>query len=579
MRKRSLSPSSISESESESESEFESESESEDLLTSRHAYHGIEDDKNVLYQPPHPQHIPSSLEIAQANARIADQEVKLAELNAKLDELARDTLLLTRKRDAAVQAVRNERSFIAGKCLSRNCCRVMNSCTFVVVRKVPTDVLEEIFLFYLASGPSCSPWTLTTVSRTFRVTAFSTPRLWGRITITTEEYSHRWMYGSEQCNTLPRLQRALARAAAAPLDIIVNLKIEPYMDSKKEKELLWTLFRTSSRWVSLETKDISIRHLDLRCIEKEYGSLESPLMACATTQRLIQAIARSSPNLTALRAEYVQSQITNSLAFSWWSRLTTLFYRASHRDDNPTDRIRILDSIIQCKLLRQLTLSMNTLRFTTDEIALYNSRSLPNLRKLYFVNVNCAMLFECPNLTHLSYKTNNTMAPCTATTAIHSTNEFRLEHLMYCEVDSPFKGQYLAPLAAPNVQELRIATAWTSLGVGMLESTLEKMGGLKNLKITRIGIAKAGLEIFVIDPRDRKRSILCPKLVTLDVHCWTPRDVDLKPILKKVAESRHIAGIPLASITYGNSSCERWTCVKGDSGSSSLPIYSFHPLT
>ena len=115
MHKRPLSASTTSDTKSGTKSDTEPESER------GHAY---KDDKNVPYQPPHPQHTPSSLEIAQANARIADQKVKLTELNIKLAELdakfTRDKLLLTRQRDAATQAVRNERSFIAGKCYPRN---------------------------------------------------------------------------------------------------------------------------------------------------------------------------------------------------------------------------------------------------------------------------------------------------------------------------------------------------------------------------------------------------------------------------------------------------------------------------
>src|SRR5258708_25658274 len=90
-------------------------------------------------------------------------------------------------------------------------CRVVDSCTSAGIRRVPMDVLAEIFLFYLASGRACSPWTLAAVSRAFRVTAFSTPRLWGHITITNKDRFRRWMNGSEQCNTLRRLQRALSR--------------------------------------------------------------------------------------------------------------------------------------------------------------------------------------------------------------------------------------------------------------------------------------------------------------------------------------------------------------------------------
>ena len=187
------------------------------------------------------------------------------------------------------------------------------------------------------------------------------------------------------------------------------------------------------------------------------------------------------------------------------------------------------------------------------------------------------MLFQCPNLTHLSYESGS-LGRATTTTVIRDINEFRLERLMYCEVQSPFVGQYLAPLVAPNVQDLRIETAWTSLGVNVLKGILEKMEGLKTFRTGRVEIAEAVIEIFAIKPEDREHSILCPKLVTLDICCSMPEDGDLKPILKEVAESRHIAGIPLGSITYHTPTGEGWTCVKGDSDSSTLPIYSFHPL-
>ena len=103
MHKRPLSPSTISGTESEADNE---------PLARMRVY---DSNKDAPYQPPHPQHIPSSLEIARASALIADQDVKVAKLNTKLEEMARDTLLLTRQRDAAAQAARNYRSFIAGK--------------------------------------------------------------------------------------------------------------------------------------------------------------------------------------------------------------------------------------------------------------------------------------------------------------------------------------------------------------------------------------------------------------------------------------------------------------------------------
>ena len=536
--------------------------------------------QNVPHQPPHLQHIPLSLEIAQTSALIVDQEVKMAELNAKLGEMAQDMLLLARQHQAAAQMVRNYRFFIAGKCLSSKCRRAMDSCACVAIRRVPMDVLAEIFLFYLASGPSCSPWTLTAVSRAFRVTAFSTPRLWGRITITIEKYYVRWVHGSEQCNTLPRLQRALSRVAAAPLDIGINLSTYSHTKPEQQKraiKLLRTLIRTSSRWVSLRIDNLSMHDFDFRCLERDYGLLVSLVMREATPRRLVQAIDRSSPNLTTLTATIVQ--VENFAALSWWSRLTTLSYEAHSQDNNPEDRIRILNYITRCTGLRELTLSAARLRFTTGEIALSNSRSLPSLRKLYFINVNCPMLFDCPKLTHLSYKTDFSMRSDPATAVIHSTNVHRLERLVYCEVKSPLVGQYLAPLVAPNLQKLRIKSGgwdregqklwekrsekfsleilqleWVCLGVNVLKSALKEMEGLKILKMRNVEIAKTAFKLFALKPKPRKSSILCPDLVILDVHCLSLIKVgDVKPILKEVAESRRIAGTPLTSLIYHSS--------------------------
>jgi len=211
---------------------------------------------------------------------------------------------------------------------------------------------------------------------------------------------------------------------------------------------------------------------------------------------------------------------------------------------------------------------MNGIRFTVDEIALYNSRSLPNLRKLYFINVNCAMLFECPNLTHLSYQINN-FTPHVATTTVV------LKHLWYCEVESTFVGDLLAPLVAPNLRYLYITKGldgafrrwWEerseksvlttlhleemSLTAGVLKTTLETMEGLKRLRLRDVQIAKTAFKKLEIKPKGRKSSILCPRLVTLDVDsAELARLGDLERILKEVAESRRIAGIPLESLTY-----------------------------
>jgi hypothetical protein len=223
---------------------------------------------------------------------------------------------------------------------------------------------------------------------------------------------------------------------------------------------------------------------------------------------------------------------------------------------------------------------MGALRFTTSEIASANSRALSNLHRLNFINVNCVVLFRCPKLTHLSYETNHLMPSRSTIIAIHDTSEFRLERLVHLKVESPFVGQYLMFLVAPNLRNLRITVSGTkkdvdmdgafrrlweereekfsprhlhlkgmSLGVNVLKNTLEKMEGLKSLTMTDVEVRKTAFKKFAVKPKDKKRNILCPKLVTLDVDCGMKLEAgEIKSILKDVAESRRIAGIPLESL-------------------------------
>jgi hypothetical protein len=74
---------------------------------------------DVPRQPPHPQHLPSPLEIVQTEALIRDREAEMLKLDAELDELLQNMVSVRKKRDAAAEAARNHRSFIAGKSILR----------------------------------------------------------------------------------------------------------------------------------------------------------------------------------------------------------------------------------------------------------------------------------------------------------------------------------------------------------------------------------------------------------------------------------------------------------------------------
>ena len=92
------------------------------------------------------------------------------------------------------------------------------------IHKLPFELVSLVFLHYIQTN---SPWTLTHVSRLWRTVALSTPRLWAGVRIAgirSREGSKtpRWSDSLEYCDSVPRLQSALARAGAVPLDICIG---------------------------------------------------------------------------------------------------------------------------------------------------------------------------------------------------------------------------------------------------------------------------------------------------------------------------------------------------------------------
>ena len=116
------------------------------------------------------------------------------------------------------------------------------------------DVLSVIFQIVLEDR-SNSPWPLAQVDRHWRDTAFSTPSLWTSLTVTGLSRSlQRYCEGSEICNTLPRLQRALMRAGVSPLDLKIDLFTDG-LDNASKNVLVGMLAIISGRkeqWRSIE---------------------------------------------------------------------------------------------------------------------------------------------------------------------------------------------------------------------------------------------------------------------------------------------------------------------------------------
>ncbi|KAG8772627.1 hypothetical protein FRB91_003568 [Serendipita sp. 411] len=95
------------------------------------------------------------------------------------------------------------------------------------LRTIPDDVFSIIFEYYIEGAVGANPWILMGVCRQWRAAAIQARRIWSKISLThaihdTNVPHERRNFGYEICHTVPLLQRALDRAAGAPLHISLN---------------------------------------------------------------------------------------------------------------------------------------------------------------------------------------------------------------------------------------------------------------------------------------------------------------------------------------------------------------------
>ncbi|KAJ7471441.1 hypothetical protein B0H11DRAFT_1369042 [Mycena galericulata] len=116
------------------------------------------------------------------------------------------------------------------------------------IRKVPSDVLSEIFLWCAARDsddvwdPSTDPeWVLAQVCRYWRALALATPRIWRRVFITHHYFLHYIQPAA--------LSLQLERSAEAPLAIAVMSR---FPDDDARNRILDCLFPVAHRWQDVE---------------------------------------------------------------------------------------------------------------------------------------------------------------------------------------------------------------------------------------------------------------------------------------------------------------------------------------
>lgn len=140
------------------------------------------------------------------------------------------------------------------------------------LRRLPKDVLREIFLLAVADNPASldariGPWPISQVCGSWRSIVLSTPRLWSSILIHCpirkvanspwSMFDREITYRNEKLlpkSSIPILKTILTRSSATPLDIVFDISI-PSMVSQAAL-IIPSLTNVCRRWRSIHLKTV-----------------------------------------------------------------------------------------------------------------------------------------------------------------------------------------------------------------------------------------------------------------------------------------------------------------------------------
>ena len=280
------------------------------------------------------------------------------------------------------------------------------------IHKLPFELLSLIFLHYIQAG---SPWTLTHVSRLWRTVTLSTPRLWAGVRIAgirSREGSKtpRWSDGLEYCDSVPRLQSALARAGAVPLDVCIGThdfyqvfvtQEEKAENDRTREALLEECCKMGvDNWRSLEIARCWVLHFTGvdGLLHGRFASLEE-LSICGFQSSALHHLLADVPRLRAITLRHVCPLPYAGLPF--WSKIRSFsLVRALLFNDDEFDAFAtILES---CQSLESLQIELKDIR-QPQWAPLLSSRPvvLPHLRSLTYRGL-WAIPIVAPTLVQLS---------------------------------------------------------------------------------------------------------------------------------------------------------------------------------
>jgi hypothetical protein len=515
-----------------------------------------------VYKPPHPQHLPSQTEIEHTRGQIHNSQTRILSIDKRLED-ARDLIKqLASEREQLESVVLCQLSAFLWHLTRQLRNEIANNRSFIApIRRLPFEILGELFLAYIDIGGS--PWELTRICKSWRVSAINTPRLWSRIHVALQPLRNRytppglrWSKSGEYCDTPERLERALRRAGATPLNLVLELRetdgwLLPMRsgvgdERKKTLEALLKLISGARmvQWKSVLL--ISSTSLPLGYLEGNLERLESFEMdwrggTGEFHKRLLDSIDQTSMNLRMLK--FTGGLPVGYMERRWWNRLTELCLDSVSRQSLPS-------LLCQCVKLVKLTLGLS---FSAEPCTIAEV-NVPTLRELILSSCDMANLsslllpqLETLVLRHCADGPPGACLPAPAkltnllNLTLDSTEINILGHIVAPRLEEldlrfsrvPYKKQVTAALKAFNSRvtqhsALRVLKITNALVPdASLKAMLEMSPNLTHLALNGALGGPKILELLAMKNKIKRKGWLCPILTTLDIE-YTPSTKKMK---------------------------------------------------
>jgi len=246
------------------------------------------------------------------------------------------------------------------------------------------------------------------VSRFWRTLTLSSPRLWAGVRITgirnhKKSKLPRWSDGLEHCDSAPRLQSALMRAGAVPLDVCISDFYDFYGTQEEDHRTHQALLKEGCKmgvdnWKSLEIM-LHVRSVD-RLLHGRFASLEE-LSICGFQPSVLHHLLVDAPRLRTITLRHVCLRPWAVLPF--WSKIRSFSFARITSFDN--DEFDAFSTILETSQ------SLESLQIELQDIcppqwAPLHSRMpivFPHLRSLTY-HGHWAIPIVAPNLTQLAIK-------------------------------------------------------------------------------------------------------------------------------------------------------------------------------